>query len=209
MIKVKVCGMSDPLNIKVVAEAGPDIMGFIFYPDSPRYVGENPGRSLFQNVPETIEKTGVFVNADSDRVIDAALDYKLDIIQLHGVESPGYCSFLKAVGLKIIKTFSITDEFDFEMLRPYAHSSDYFLFDTQTTLFGGSGKKFNWDILKGYELDKPFFLSGGIGPEDTAEIFSIKNRGLYGVDINSRFEISPGVKDAGLVASFIDKVKNG
>lgn len=208
MIRIKVCGMCDPLNVKEIAEAKPDFMGFIFYPGSPRYVSEEPDRSLFSNVPPGITKTGVFVNENPDKIYDITIRTGLDMIQLHGIESPDYCSHLKSSGLKIIKAFSMAEYFDFEMLKPYIPACDFFLFDTKTEKFGGSGIKFNWDKLAGYYLDKPFFLSGGIGPEDSGIIKTIENRGFFAVDVNSRFETAPTIKNVTLVKTFIDEIKN-
>lgn len=200
--------MCDPLNIREIAESKPDFMGFIFYPGSPRYVGEEPDRSLFQNVPSEISPIGVFVNEDPDKILDLALRMGLGLIQLHGKESPDYCSQLKSTGLKIIKVFSMAENFAFEYIKSYIPGCDYFLFDTKTEKPGGSGEKFNWDKLSGYSLDKPFFLSGGIGPEDAGIIKTIRNRGFFAVDVNSRFETAPGVKNATLINTFIDEIKN-
>jgi phosphoribosylanthranilate isomerase len=208
MIRIKVCGMCDPLNVKEIAEAKPDFMGFIFYSGSPRYVGAEPDRSLFINVPPGIPKTGVFVNEDPDRILDLTLRTGLDIIQLHGTETPGYCNRLRSSGLIIIKAFNIAKGFDFGKIKPYMEGCDYFIFDTKTEKAGGSGIKFNWEILENYNLDKPFFLSGGIGPEDIEIIKAIERRGFFAVDVNSRFETSPGIKNVALVKSFIEEIKN-
>lgn len=208
MIRIKVCGMSDPLNARKIAEAKPDFMGFIFYPGSPRYVGGEPDMALFRNIPSGIQKTGIFVNEDTDKILDLTLRTGLEMIQLHGNESPDYCSSLRSSGLKIIKAFNITEYFDFEVLKPFMPGCNYFLFDSKTQKFGGSGVKFNWDKLAEYYLDKPFFLSGGIGPEDTRLIKTFENRGFFAVDVNSRFETAPGIKNVTLVKTFIDEIKN-
>jgi phosphoribosylanthranilate isomerase len=207
MIKIKVCGISDPLNVIEIAEVKPDYMGFIFHPGSPRYVGREPDRSLFK-VPAGIPKIGVFVNEETSKILDLTLSNGLDMIQLHGKESHSYCSKLRTSGLKIIKAFSIAEYFDFEMLNQYMPVCDYFLFDTKTEKFGGSGIKFNWNILTQYQLDKPFFLSGGIGPDDAGLIRNIENRGFFAVDVNSRFETTPGIKNVTLVKNFINEIKN-
>ncbi len=199
--------MNDPLNVKEIAGAKPDYIGFIFYPGSPRYVGAEPDSSLFLNVPSGITKAGVFVDEDSERILDLTLRAGLGLIQLHGNESPDYCLQLKSSGLIITKAFSIAEDFDFETIRSFMPGCDYFLFDTKTHKYGGSGRKFRWDILTGYNLDKSFFLSGGIGPEDATIIKSFKGRGLYAVDINSRFETVAGVKDFTLVETFINEIK--
>ena len=208
MIRVKVCGMHDLLNVKEIAEAKPDFMGFIFYPGSPRYVGVEPCMGLFQNVASPTKKTGVFLNENNHKILDISSRTGLDIIQLHGNESPASCFQLKSSGLIIIKAFNIEKDFDFEFLKQYALACDYFLFDTKSEKKGGSGMKFNWEKLEEYSMEKPFFLSGGIEPEDAGVIRSIENRGLFAVDINSRFETSPGIKDFALVKTFIDEIKN-
>jgi len=207
-MKVKVCGMRDALNVSEIAEANPDFMGFIFYPGSVRYVGTDPDRTIFRSVPAGITKVGVFVNEDQEKINKLALEYNLEMVQLHGDETPGYCSQLKNTDFGIIKSFSIASDFDFESLIPYMTFCDYFLFDTKTRKHGGSGRKFNWNKLHDYKLDKPFFLSGGIDPDDVGIITSLVNKSLFAVDINSRFERSPGLKDSGRVKIFIDEIKN-
>ena len=200
--------MRDPLNVKEISEVCPDFLGFIFYSGSPRYVGEKPDRSLFRNVPSEITGVGVFVNEESDKVVDIAKHAGIEMIQLHGNESPVYCQKLRSSGLKIIKAFSIPKYFEFEVLRSYLACCDYFLFDTKTGNHGGSGRKFNWEILAGYSLDKSFFISGGIGPDDARLIKTFKSKGLFGADINSRFENTSGIKNVSLVKTFIDAIKN-
>lgn len=207
MIRVKVCGMTNSANIKLVARADPDFLGFIFYPGSCRYVGEDMETGLFQNVPESIKKTGVFYNDNNRKILDLSVKRDLGMIQLHGEESPETCSQLRSSGLILIKAFNIGEHFNFETLVDYMLVCDYFLFDAKTATPGGSGKKFNWGKLEEYSLDKPFFLSGGIGPDDVDLIRSLENKGLYAVDINSRFETSPGIKDPVLVKNFIEKIK--
>jgi phosphoribosylanthranilate isomerase len=207
MIRVKVCGMTNSVNVKLVSEAKPDFIGFIFYPGSPRYVGEDPETGLFRDIPESIKKTGVFFNEENHRTMDLSVRKGLDMIQLHGDESPEYCLQLRSAGLSIIKAFNVDENFNFETLAKYVLVCDYFLFDTKTTTPGGSGQKFNWGKLEKYTLEKPFFLSGGIGPDDVDLIKALENRGLYAVDINSRFETSPGIKDPVLVKKFIEKIK--
>jgi phosphoribosylanthranilate isomerase len=208
MLKIKVCGMSDPFNVKEIAETAPDFMGFIFYPPSPRYVGDNPDMSLFLNVPAGIAKVGVFVDSVKEMVVDIAKSANIEIIQLHGNESPEYCRYLKSLGLQVIKTFNVKNIIDYEIIKSYLQVCDYFLFDTETGMRGGSGRKFSWDKLAGYTIDKSFFLSGGIGPEDNWIIKIFKNKGLFGIDVNSSFEITPGIKDVNLVRSFINEIRN-
>jgi phosphoribosylanthranilate isomerase len=208
MNRIKVCGMCDPLNVKEIAELKPDFIGFIFFPGSPRYVGEEPEMSLCHNIPPGIKRVGVFYNENNQKILDLSNRDGLDMVQLHGNESPVSCLQLKSSGLTIIKTFNIDRHFNFQTLVQYMPVCDYFLFDTKSEKPGGSGIKFNWEKLEEYSLDKPFFLSGGIGSED-AEIFkTIKNRGFFAIDINSRFETSPGFKNVSLVKAFMEEIKN-
>jgi phosphoribosylanthranilate isomerase len=207
MIRIKVCGMSDPLNVSGIAQINPDYIGFIFYKGSPRYIGPEPDLRLFSCVPESIKKAGVFFNENDRKILEFSAQAGLEIIQLHGNESPEYCEQLRTSGLTIIKAFNINNEFNFESLNPYRENCDYFLFDTKSDKPGGSGKKFDWEKLEEYAINKPFFLSGGIGPEDADRIKSIKNKQFFAVDLNSRFEITSGVKDIGLVKTFIKSIK--
>jgi phosphoribosylanthranilate isomerase len=207
MIRVKVCGMTNPVNIMLISEAKPDFLGFIFFPGSPRYVGEEPETGLFGNIPNSIKKTGVFINEDNSTIRDLAVRIGLDMIQLHGEESPLSCLQLRSSGLMIVKAFNVGEEFNFDSIGKYMPVCDYFLFDTKATLPGGSGKKFNWRKLEEYSLDKPFFLSGGIGPDDSDSVKALENNGLFAVDVNSRFETSPGIKDPVLIKKFIELIK--
>ncbi len=207
MIRVKVCGMTDPLNVRQISEVKPDFLGFIFYPGSKRYVGENPDPGLFRNIPSGIGKTGVFADESNRRIREMASMAGLAVVQLHGKESVESCSELKASGLIVIKVFKISQDFSFSILMQYTTGCDYFLFDTKSDIAGGSGKKFDWQRLEDYKINKPFFLSGGIDPSDSMIIRSLRNKGLYAVDINSRFEISPGVKDVEKVKAFIKEIK--
>lgn len=207
-LKVKVCGMRDPENIDAVCASMPDFLGFIFYPKSKRYVGEEPDRSIFDRVPASIKKAGVFVNEDAEKVVEQCQSFGLEVAQLHGNESPEYCLQIKESGLIVFKAFSVDDDFGFSRLNAYNNAVDYFLFDTKGKLPGGTGEKFNWNILNGYKGSKPFFLSGGIGPEDYSSILAISHPQLFAVDINSGFEIEPALKDAGKVNEFIDKIRS-
>lgn len=209
MIRVKVCGMRDPLNIRDISETMPDYLGFIFYQSSKRYVGDNPDPQLFRDIASNIKKVGVFVDESRHRILELASMAGLTAVQLHGNESAELCGELKASGLTVIKTFNIGLNFRFSSAESYTKCCDFFLFDTKSNTAGGSGKKFSWEQLEDYTFDKPFFLSGGIGPEDSRLIRSLRNKGLYAADINSRFEISPGVKDAVQVKAFITEIKEG
>jgi phosphoribosylanthranilate isomerase len=207
MIRVKVCGMTDPGNVGEIVGAKPDYIGFIFFPESPRFTGEEPDKKLFSGIPPQIKKVGVFINEDNQTIINNAISFGLNMIQLHGNESVKACGDLKSSGLGVIKVFSIGERFDFKSILKYMQVCDYFLFDTRGEKHGGSGKKFDWKILEAYTIDKPFFLSGGIDEGDAGELRSIVNRGLFAVDINSRFEISPGIKDFTKVKKFINEIK--
>jgi phosphoribosylanthranilate isomerase len=189
-MKIKVCGMKYPENIDAVAALQPDYMGFIFYPQSPRYIGETEKNLATENVI----RTGVFVNESADIIEELIDKYRLTAIQLHGNESPDFCELFKDK-VTVIKAFGMNERFDFEQLEPYTDKVDYFLFDTKTSKHGGSGLSFDWTLLDQYKLDVPFFLSGGLSPENIAEVKMIKHPQFYGVDLNSRFEIEPGLKD--------------
>ena len=207
MLKVKVCGMTDSRNLSSIADAGPDFLGFIFYPGSPRYNGRAAADSLLSKVPATIEKVGVFVNEEPEEVVSITGILGIRIVQLHGSESSGYCAVIRSSGCRVVKSFGIDMEFDFDDLIPYYDTCDYFLFDTRSVLHGGTGVKFDWNKLSEYQHDKPFFLSGGIRPGDAHEIRGVCHRSLFAIDINSRFETSPGIKDPIAVRSFIREIK--
>jgi phosphoribosylanthranilate isomerase len=207
MTGVKVCGMTDPLNVGEIVEAKPDFIGFIFYAQSPRFVGNEPDRSIFDSVRNGIKKVGVFVDEDTKTIKDKAVRFGLDMIQLHGSESADDCARLRSEGITVIKAFNIGTGFDFTSLIEYSPACDFFLFDTQGVKHGGSGEKFDWKLLESYSLEKLFFLSGGIGAGDAGEIRSLECRGLFAVDINSRFEISPGIKDPVKIRTFINAIK--
>lgn len=207
LIYVKVCGLTNPLNVKAISESGADFIGFVFYPGSKRYVGKTPDKTLFSNVSEGIKRTGVFVDEQLSKVLELAEYAGLDVIQLHGNEFVNYCKSMKAYGLLIIKTFGVRKGFDPRITDHYSEVCDYFLFDTKYEQHGGSGNKFDWGILGNYRFKKPFFLSGGIGPEDTNIKAVVFNSQLFAVDINSGFEISPGIKDFVSVKKFINEIK--
>jgi phosphoribosylanthranilate isomerase len=189
-MKLKVCGLRDSENIKQVAALQPDYMGFIFYERSKRYIGND---FIMPFIPSEVKKVGVFVNADPDYVISKIEKYKLDYVQLHGDESAEYCASISNHA-KVIKAFGVDDNFNFKIVEPYKKQCDYFLFDTKTADYGGSGKHFNWNVLEKYDNQIPFFLSGGIGLEEIEKL-RIKNLNIYAVDVNSKFELAPGIKD--------------
>ena len=205
-VKIKICGMRDMENIRQVAELNPDMLGFIFYPQSPRYAG-NTDPAILNDIPQGIIKTGVFVNSSFDQISGTVSKYSLGMVQLHGKETPEFCLRIKETGIPVIKAFGMADDFDFNECSKYISCTDYFLFDTSVSGYGGSGEKFKWEVIDRYIFQHPFILSGGIGPGDTEKIASIKNSELRGVDINSRFEIKPGVKDVKLLRKFISELR--
>jgi phosphoribosylanthranilate isomerase len=191
-MKIKVCGMREPENIRQVADLHPDYMGFIFYPFSKRYVG-NINEKVLNSISSGIKKTGVFV--DSDELFSIIDRYKLDAVQLHGDESAALCRELKDKGLEVIKAVGVDEDFDFKALEPYLEAVDYFLFDTKVPGYGGSGKLFDWKLLEQYPYTASYFLSGGLGQDNLPEIKRMTDKRLYAVDLNSRFETEPGIKD--------------
>ena len=208
MIKIKVCGLSDPGNIREIAGLNPDFMGFIFYRGSKRCIGRDSAVAVRRSC-KGILKAGVFVNEELPALLGLADVFDLNIIQLHGDEDPEFCERLKSEGYLVIKSFRVADSFCDDLCIPYLNVCDYFLFDTLSVSYGGSGKKFNWDLLRNYRLNTPFFLSGGIGPENAGEIRILDHTALYAADINSRFELRPGIKDPYKIKVFIDQIKNG
>jgi phosphoribosylanthranilate isomerase len=202
-VKIKVCGMKYANNILEVAALSPDFMGFIFYPKSIRYVGDN---FVLPPISSAIKKVGVFVDKKADAMIDAISRYELDYVQLHGNESVCYCNQIRNKA-KIIKAFGIDDSFDFSEVQPYAEVCDYFLFDTKTPLLGGSGQRFNRSLLPNYTLSTPFFLSGGLDSVDAKDARSIHPM-LYALDVNSKFEDQPALKNSHKLKSFIHELSS-
>ncbi|PRY50884.1 phosphoribosylanthranilate isomerase [Arcticibacter pallidicorallinus] len=192
--KIKVCGMKDAHNIPEVASLSPDYLGFIFYAPSARYAAEVDPQIL-RNLPAGIKKTGVFVNEVAEQIKYWVDKMGLDAVQLHGAESPAFCREIGLLNVETIKAFGVDEHFDFKTLDEYTDSVDYFLFDTKTPAHGGSGKLFDWKLLQQNKTTKPFFLSGGIDIQHLDEIRQIDDSRLYAIDVNSRFEISPGMKD--------------
>lgn len=194
-MKLKICGMKYPENILEVAALLPDYMGFIFWEKSARFFDGN-----LPDLPKSIKKTGVFVNASLQEIQEKITTHDLQAVQLHGHESVEFCKELKAkIGSKIeiIKVFSVDENFDFDLLKPFETVCDFFLFDTKGKLPGGNGTTFDWKVLDNYPSTKPFFLSGGIGIEELTAVKQIlkTNLPIYAIDINSKFEIEPGLKN--------------
>ncbi|WP_439153406.1 phosphoribosylanthranilate isomerase [Winogradskyella sp.] len=202
-MKLKICGMK--YNTVEVAQLQPDYLGFIFYKNSPRDFDD-----IIPELPKGINKVGVFVDEHVEVIVDKIEKHKLDVIQLHGYESPDICRLLKGTKKKIIKVFSIKDEFDFSVLDDYEDTCDYFLFDTKGKLPGGNGYTFNWDVLKDYPSTKPYFLSGGIGLDEIEKIKEFKqseaSKYCYAIDVNSKFEIEAGLKNIEELEKFKNEI---
>ena len=194
--------MKFPQNIQAVAALKPDFMGFIFYPKSLRYA-EPLDSTALNALPESIKKIGVFVNENLENILTFVYKYKLDGVQLHGTELVGMCKELRESGLIVIKAFPIAEAYNFKVTKPYEGVCDYFLFDTKTDAFGGSGVKFNWKMLDEYKCQTPFLLSGGIAADDTEAILKIKHTKFAGIDLNSKFEVKPGEKNVELLREFL------
>jgi len=204
-MKIKICGLKDPENIKAVANLNPDYMGFIFYEKSPRFV-DALQPDVLATIPSSINKTAVFVNEDMDTINRLIDQYDFDFIQLHGNETPAFCKALRDKAI-VIKAFGIDNDFDFKQLDKYKNKVDLFLFDTKTKAHGGSGITFDWGVLDKYELDIPFFLSGGLSLDNLDAVKSIYHPQFYGVDLNSKFETSPGIKDLKKLEQAFDIIK--
>ena len=204
-MKLKICGMKYQENILDVAALSPDYMGFIFYENSPRSID-----TYIPDIPKSIKKVGVFVNESLENVKKKAAQYNLNTVQLHGHEAPEFCRKLKSEGLEIIKVFSIRNEFDFSRLSAYEPFIDFFLFDTKGPNPGGNGFCFDWNVLRDYDARKPYFLSGGIGVEQLESLKKFKNstaaKQCYAIDINSKFELKPGLKDDIKLKNFIKQL---
>ena len=211
-MRVKVCGMTEIEQVRQLDAMGVDFAGFIFYPKSPRYVVRHLTGDQVKKARLRLGKVGVFVNATYDEVMKQVDSYGLDMIQLHGDETPRLCEQL-ANYITVIKVFRLSENDPIDwMVRSYQDSCDMFLFDTEGVGYGGTGKKFNWDTLKGVSIDKLFFLSGGIEPGDVERLRAFERepaaRKLFAIDINSKFETSPGVKDLKKIRAFLDGVKS-
>ena len=234
-MKIKVCGMRDAQNIRDVAALDIDLMGFIFYPKSPRFVSlissqagiipdYSPERlNMAVNAdgkpgyifPKRIKRVGVFVDEMPQTIITYVYNYSLDYIQLHGKETPTLIDNLRRTlvpdlvpDIKVIKAFGITSADDLQQCEAYEGYADLFLFDTRTPLKGGSGRQFNWSVLEAYHGRTPFLLSGGIGPEDADRVKAFHHPQCVGIDLNSRFEPAPAMKDVELLSKFIKQIKD-
>ncbi|MCX2719310.1 phosphoribosylanthranilate isomerase [Lentiprolixibacter aurantiacus] len=209
-MKLKICGMKE--NPQEVADLAPDYLGFIFWKPSTRFISQPPA-----GLTDDIKRVGVFVDASIPYILAQVGQFKLSLVQLHGEESPEFCLALRkelstAFGnntqkIELIKVFSVNDEFEFSGIVPYEEVCDYFLFDTKGKLPGGNGYAFNWELLRAYPLKKPYFLSGGIGLGEVPQLIrfmrSPEARYCHALDVNSKFETAPGVKDIPGLKQFI------
>ena len=201
---IKVCGMREAENIREVEALGIDMMGFIFWPKSSRYVSQRP-----DYLPKHVKRVGVFVDEAPEQVKRLAIDYGLDYIQLHGHETPEVISYLRTPALphpRILKAFNISTAEDLLQTQPYEGLVDGFLFDAKGKSVGGNGEKFSWDVLDAYDGETPFLLSGGIGPDDVERVHAFHHPMCIGIDLNSRFELSPGLKDVNALRRFVNDI---
>ncbi len=209
-MKIKVCGNRDLNQLKELEKLDIDYAGLIFYQQSPRYILKKITGKEIRDLHLSIPKVGVFVNANEEEIMQQIEDFDLDLVQLHGDETASFCSRISN-HIKVIKAFRIAD---FEanvdwLVKEYDEVCDYYLFDKANAgLYGGTGEKFNWNLLENSVIGKPFFLSGGISSEDAAALKSFHHPFFYGVDVNSRFEKEPGIKDMRLIKEFVNQLKN-
>ena len=221
---IKVCGMRDAQNIREVSQLGVDMIGMIFYPKSPRYVEMQSSHAgiIPDYVKEDINiksakspaRVGVFVDDMVQNIVTRVVNYHLDYVQLHGNEPREMCENLRLTldpdirpGIKIIKAISVSDASDIQKYKEYVGAVDFFLFDTKCKTVGGSGRQFDWQVLEQYDGEVPFLLSGGIGPEDASRLHAFHHPKCIGIDLNSRFEIKPGVKDVEKLKGFLNEIQ--
>ena len=197
--------MRDPVNIMEVVTLQPDFMGFIFYPGSKRFVGD--AFEIPKHFPKEIKKTGVFVNTPVFEVIEKIQKYKLNAVQLHGAESLEQCSELRTHA-KVIKVFLVDEKFNFAITDQYRDACDYFLFDTKSESLGGSGRSFDWKLLNKYKGNIPFFLSGGLSPDNITDAMKLDHPAFFAVDVNSGVESGYGIKDIDKIVNFKSKIVN-
>lgn len=205
-MQIKVCGITRKEDLQQLVAYEVNYAGFIFYERSPRFAGNKLDARTIREM-KGITKIGVFVNAPVEQVLRIASDYELHMVQLHGDETPAYCAQLRSE-ITVIKSFRIGDNVIWEeLLSPYLDVTDYFLFDTEAgKAYGGTGKRFDWSLLERYPYTKPFFLSGGIGPEQAAELLLLDMPSLFAVDVNSKFETHPGIKDMKKLQHFKEQI---
>lgn len=204
-LHVKICGMKDPQNMVDIARLRPDMMGFIFYSKSPRWVGEH--LEIPNGIDPAIQRVGVFVDEDADIVARHVDTHQLACVQLHGHEKVSYTKELVRNNIKVMKVFHIDDDFDFKATESYKDSCEFFLFDTRGTQLGGNGISFTWSKLNEYDQEIPFFLSGGITVHHLPALEALEGMNVVGIDVNSGVEVSPGLKDVKKVAELLDKLR--
>ena len=207
-MKIKICGLFDSENIREIAQLQPDFMGFIFYPESKRFVGNNFDYHNLKQLPETIRKVAVFVNATIAEIDKIQTRFQFDYLQLHGDEPVAFCRELHQKKYKIIKAFAIDKSFNFNVLPSYEPYCDYFLFDTKTDGYGGSGKIFDWQLLKKYTLKTPLFISGGLGIDNYKALVELDLPQLAVLDFNSKLENEKHIKDIINAGQLITQIKN-
>ncbi len=202
----KICGMKFPENILDVSTLHPDYMGFVFYPRDKRFV-KKLDTSILQVLPKEIKKVGVFVNENLENILTYIHKYNLDAVQLHGTENQELCQLIKEeANTMVIKVFSIMDKHNLKVTNEYKNIADLFLFNTKTDVYADSEQKFNWNILHNYQGNKDFLLGGKIGPDDIKAIRKLKHPKMIGVDLNSRFEIKPGLKNVDMLRTFMEEI---
>ena len=204
---IKICGMRQAENIAQLSLLKPDYMGFIFYEKSLRFAGKTITPQLLESIPKHIKKVAVFVNATEDEVREVVRRFGFDVVQLHGNESPETCGSLKSSGLEVWKVFHPNVEEEFPHTKSYEDVCDFFLFDTPSPNYGGTGEKFDWSFLQKYQGETPFFLSGGIGLEDVGEVFQFEHPKFIGLDVNSRFELAPSLKNIPLLQKLMEELR--
>ncbi len=207
-LKLKVCGMKFHENILGISEVGPDYMGFIFYPQSPRFVGAG---FEVPKLPNSIKRVSVFVNETEEGIRTKNRQIGAHVVQLHGQENATLCATLKSEGITVIKAFAMHPGFDFDQLTPYEQTVDFFLFDTKGAQPGGNATSFDWKLLRRYHQRIPFFLSGGLNKNNIQQLNEVLSMNLHALDINSGVEVSPGLKDRNGVAAvkkWIDDLNN-
>lgn len=207
VLKIKVCGMREPGNMEQLCALHPDFVGYIFYRGSARYVGERPDESLFSIPGNSLSRVGVFVNEQILAVRKIVEAGWVDLVQLHGSETPEYCKSLVNEGVHVIKAIGPADLDSIDRLEEYYGVVHYFLFDTAGGGSGGTGEKFDWSLLEKYKLPVPFLLSGGIGAGDAPSILELDHLQLRGIDVNSKFELSPGMKDIEALDVFMKEIR--
>ncbi|NOS91880.1 MAG: phosphoribosylanthranilate isomerase [Cyclobacteriaceae bacterium] len=198
--------MREPENIQEVAQLPVDFLGFIFYAQSPRFVGDH--FVLPTNLPDAVKKVGVFVNENTDVILKRVQQYDLDFVQLHGNESVAQCEEFFRLNISVIKAFSVDDKFDFSITAPYEPFVNYFLFDTKGKNYGGNGVNFDWNVLRKYQQRVPFFLSGGLNESNVANLYQLKDLNLFAIDLNSGVEVEPGKKSIDKIAAVISKINS-